>query len=202
MPSTAVTVIHKFIRREMFDFAERLFRAEPDDVGDVQAALSEVASLLRGHAEHEDAHLAPLLREVALELAERMARDHRRLEDQLERLCAEAQELNSSASDCGEALLRFHLNWNRFLSAYLAHLDDEERTLFAALKEGVPPVTAIAQSAASPETEESRVFLLRLWSVTTCAERIAIERAIEQGRAAAASEPRSHRDDVVATAES
>ena len=70
---------------------------------------------------------------------------------------------------------RLHVR-NRFLSAYLAHLDDEERTLFASLSERIPPVAFLAQSA-QQRGAQGEEFLLKLWAVTTCEERAAIEMA-------------------------
>jgi len=175
MPPNALTVIHKFIRREMFDFAERLFRAEPEQVSDIRAELERLADLLRSHAQQEDVRVAPLLRATEPALAERLARDHRRLDDQLESLRYAAARLDPISPDVRSALRLFHLDWNRFLSAYLAHLDDEERTLFAKLDEHLP-LSAITQSA-EQQGARGEEFLLRLWAVTTCEERAAIQAA-------------------------
>lgn len=174
MPPNALTVIHKFIRREMFDFAERLFRAEPEQVSDIRAELERLADLLRSHAQQEDVRVAPLLRATEPALAERLARDHRRLDDQLESLRHAADRLDPASPDVRSALRLFHLDWNRFLSAYLAHLDDEERTLFATLGEQLPPLSTITQSA-QQQGARGEEFLLRLWAVTTCEERAAIQ---------------------------
>ena len=175
MPSSALTVIHKYIRREMFDLTQQLFRAGPHNVAAIRRALDEIAGVLRGHAEHEDPRLAPILRKLDASLAERIAEDHRRLDDELERLRRAARALDVNAS-CEETLLAFQMDWNRFVSAYLAHLDDEERTLFPRLGGALPPVAAIVDSA-NAQGEQGRAFLQRLWAVTTCAERAAIERA-------------------------
>jgi hypothetical protein len=176
MSSNAITVIHKFIRREMFDFSQQVFRADPQDCAALRSAFATLVELLQGHAAQEDARFEPLLREVDPNLAERMTRDHRRLEDQLQNLVHVSNQLDSRASNCRGALLRFHLDWNRYLSAYLAHLDDEERTLFVALGEKLPPLSFIAESAKSRGTQGEE-FLLKLWAVTTCEERFAIEQA-------------------------
>lgn len=177
MPATAVTVIHKFIRREMFDFSERLFRAGPEDVAAIRRALDEVTGLLHGHAAHEDSRFEPLLRQLDAALAERMVRDHRRLDDELESLRHAASKLDPLAASCVDGLLQLHLDWNRFVSGYLAHLDDEERTLFPRLGGQLPPPAAVVESTRSQGPGLGSEFLLRLWSVTTCTERTAIEQA-------------------------
>lgn len=174
MTPNALTVIHKFIRREMFDFAERLFRAGPEHVPEIRAELYRVAELLNGHAEQEDTRIAPLLREIDPALAERLHRDHRRLDDQLATFRYVLDRIDPASSDVRSALMQLHLDWNRYLSAYLAHLDDEERTLFAGIGDRLPPVSAIAESA-KQQGARGEEFLLRVWAVTTCEERAAIE---------------------------
>jgi hypothetical protein len=176
MQSNAITVIHKFLRREMFDFAEQLFRAGPDDCVAIRSALQTLVDALHVHATQEDARFEPMLRAVDPALAERMIADHRRLEDQLQSIVDRATELDPRSADCSTLLLGLHLDWNRFLSAYLAHLDDEERTLFASLSERIPPVAFLAQSA-QQRGAQGEEFLLKLWAVTTCEERAAIETA-------------------------
>jgi hypothetical protein len=172
MPSNVITVIHKFIRRELFDLAERLFRAEPQDCSAIRQALDDVAGLLHQHAAMEKARLHPLLTQADPTLADRLLADHHRLDDDLEGLRHAARQLSASSPDCAEALLRLHLDWTRFVSRYLAHLDDEERTLFVPIANQLP---SIAQWATSMrEQPEGKAILLRLWSVTTCAERASL----------------------------
>lgn len=174
MSATAITVVHKYIRRELFDLSEQLFRASPAGVEAIRAAFDKLAVLLQTHATQEDARLEPLLRKVDAALAERMTADHRRMDDQFMRVHDAARMLDPSSATCKQDLLRLHLDWNRFVGAYLLHLDDEERTLFPRIADAMPPLAAIAESARmqGPAGEE---FLLRLWAVTTCEERAAIE---------------------------
>ena len=186
MRSTLLTVIHKYIRREMFDFAEQLFRAGPEDVAHVADAFGKLAALLDAHAAQEDSRLAPMLREVDVESAERLERDHRRLDDRLQTLRGAVHALDARSTSCAEALLQLHLDWNLYLSAYLAHLDDEERTLFARLADRLPGVAAIAESARAQGPQQGAEFLLRLWAVTTCRERQLIEDSEQRTAVAAA----------------
>lgn len=180
MPATALTVIHKHVRREMFDFSMRLFRAGPCEIDAIQVAFAELAALLRAHATHEEARLEPLLRERDAPAAARLLRDHRALEAELERLVAATQRLDPRSDECIEALLQLHLDWNRYLGSYLTHLDEEERTAFAGL--GVQmPLADIAQSALAQGTEGEK-FLARLWSVTTPSERSVVEGAHAQAQ--------------------
>jgi hemerythrin-like domain-containing protein len=176
MPANAITVIHKFLRREMFDVAQQLFRAGPEDCTAIRTALEQLADILHEHAAQEESRFEPMLREIDPALAERMSRDHRHLEDQLQTMLHSARQLDPKATDCAESLLQLHLDWNRYLSSYFAHLDDEERTVFAALQDRIPRLTVLAESA-KQRGAQGEDFLLKLWAVTTCEERIAIEQA-------------------------
>ena len=176
MRANALTVIHKFLRREMFDFSQQLFRAGPQDSPIIVNALAHLTETLHQHARQEEGRFEPLLRDIDPNLAERLHSEHRRLDQALDILVEQANRLNPAAHDCREALTQLHLDWNRYLSAYLAHLYDEERTLFLALQDRIPPVTMLANidKEGDPHGNE---FLLKLWAVTTCEERLAIERA-------------------------
>jgi hemerythrin-like domain-containing protein len=173
--SNALRVIHKYIRREMFDLAERMFRAGPEDVPAVTDAFEDMAELLRGHAEKEDEYLVPLLREADPAFSERVSADHHRLEHELEGLMNSVRDLGAKPSQCQERLYMLHLDWNRYLSLYLKHLDDEERLLFAKIEDRLPPIQVIIETARAEDTRQARLLLSRLWSVTTCEERVAID---------------------------
>ena len=174
MPATAITIIHKYLRSELFGFSQQLFRAGPEDVSAIQSAMERTAWLLHGHATQEEAQLEPKLRQQDEPAADRLMEDHRRLEEELEQLTAFVRRLDPGQPDCVESLLQLNLNWNRFVSGYLAHLDDEERALFQPLS-AATSLAVIAQSAVSQGAEQGRAFLERLWTVTTVREREVIE---------------------------
>lgn len=174
MSANAISVVHKYIRREMFDLSEQLFRAGASEVPAIRSAIEQIGLLLDTHAAQEDTRVAPLLRSVAPELADRMAHDHRRLDDQFAVLRDRANAIDARSSTCQQDLYQLHLDWNRFVGTYLLHLDDEERTLFVPIAQAIPPVAAIAESARA-QGASGEEFLLRLWAVTTCEERVAIE---------------------------
>lgn len=174
MPSSAITIVHKYIRRELFEVSRRLSTAGPDDIRRIRTALDEVTQLLHGHATHEGASFEPLLARANPEYAERMSQDHRRLDALLDAINANAQRDELTADD----MLQLHLDWNRFVGQYLAHLDDEERTLFPVLGLDLPPVEQVARSAATMQPAMQRSFLNKLWAVVTPEERAALERAL------------------------
>lgn len=178
MRANALTIIHKFLRREMFDFSQQLFRAGPEDCVPIVRALLSLTETLEQHAIQEEARFEPLLRELDASVAQRLHEEHRRLDQDLQAIVRLAHRLDPSVPDCRESLTQLHLDWNRYLSRYLAHLDDEERTLFAPIQDRIPPVSMLANMAQEGGARGSE-FLLRIWAVTTCEERLAIERATE-----------------------
>lgn len=176
MSGTGMTIVHKYLRRELFDLSEQLFRAGPNEIEAIRTALDKLAVLLETHAAQEDSRLMPLLRNIDPALAERMTADHRRMEDQFMLVRDAASLLDASSATCSDELLRLHLDWNRFVGAYLLHLDDEERTLFPRIADALPSPAAVA-AAARTQGAAGEEFLLRLWAVTTCEERAALEQA-------------------------
>jgi iron-sulfur cluster repair protein YtfE (RIC family) len=181
MSPNALTVLHKYLRAELFELSTRISTAAPADAEAVRQALAELADRLRQHGEREDRGLVPLLQARAPELAAAMTRDHQRLDAQLDTLCEEANALAADGADTrAERLARLYLDWNRVVSAYLAHLDDEERTFFSQLGDALPPVEQVAQGAAASGPELGAVFLARLGGLVTPDERSRIEGAYRQ----------------------
>lgn len=167
----AMTVIHKYIRHELFAMCQVLAKAAPDQVEVVQTALQSVVGLLYDHAEHEDKHLSGLLEKVDDALAQRMRWDHKRLDKHLEDILELAWQLNAIPVGVrASQLLQLYLDWNRFVGAYLAHLDDEERTLFPAIHEQLPPVAVVAQNAVSQPTEDRQRFMANFKAALTADE--------------------------------
>mgnify|MGYP000963173009 FL=1 len=158
----AITVIHKFIRQELFAAAGLLARATPADSAEVLQTLNAIAAVLRRHGETEDRTLEPQLRQLDPALANHMADDHRHLETQLSRVLVLAEDLEPSQDGlCRELLARLHLDWLKFVGEYLLHLDDEERLLFARM-ETLPPPSLVGQSASAMPVGERREFLAKL----------------------------------------
>ena len=176
MRGSALTVIHKVIRQELFDVTRQLACAGAEEIDDARRAIGAAATLLRGHAEHEDASLEPMLREVDPALAERLAADHARLEEALEALCDAAGALEPGGGD--GPLRRLYLDWTRFVGEFLLHLDDEERTMLPALGAAVPGVAMVAESARGLGAAERDSFLGKLRGAVSPAELDLIERAL------------------------
>lgn len=179
MAITALTVIHKVIRQELFAVSVRLARASAADLPDIQAAIGGVAELLRTHAAYEDVRLDPLLRLVDASLAARMREDHAQQERQLEEICAIATLLAETPDeDFAETLEQLHLDWNHFTGGYLLHLDDEERTMLPVVGTHALPIAVLAEWLAAMDRDEGRVMRQRLCEAASPLERAALEAAL------------------------
>lgn len=177
MAANALTVVHKFIRHELFETSRSLSSAGPADCGDVLEQLDRVIELLEEHARHEESGFEPLIRKHAPEAADRLMQDHESLHAELDRVHADARALDAAdESTCAQALLQLHLDWNRFLGRYLLHLDDEERSLFMAISSELPPIEIMAERAAQHDPEGGDAFLDKLVTLIAPDERAAIER--------------------------
>lgn len=167
---SALSVIHKYIRLELFTLAAQLSRATPADCPEVRNAVTGIARLLRRHAETEDQLLEPKLRALNRALADHMADDHRHLEEQLARMLVLVEDLEpSQPRSCRKVLSRLHLDWMKFVGEYLLHLDDEERVLFPPLG-ALPPVALVAQTAATLPVGERETFMAKLANALTADE--------------------------------
>ncbi len=164
---SALTVMHKYIRQELFAVAAEVSRATPADCATVREAMVNIAALLQRHAEMEDRLLEPKLRALNRALADHMAEDHRHLYEQLGRILVLVDDLEpSQPSSCQKVLCQLHLDWMKFLGDYLLHLDDEERVLFPHL-DALPPVAVVAHRAAQLPPSDRDAFLGKLANALT-----------------------------------
>ncbi len=164
---SALHIIHKYIRAQLFDMANTLARAEPHQLTSVQNQLQDTASLLRGHGTHEDQAFESVLRAYDPLLANTLEDDHLKLEASLQRILTSADQLDRLAdTQKSEHLQYLYLDWNQFVGHYLLHLDDEERLLFVAIREHMPEVDVIRASMASLESTERTAFAKALKNIT------------------------------------
>ncbi|MGH7739496.1 MAG: hemerythrin domain-containing protein [bacterium] len=120
--------VHKGLRRGLLGLSGKLGSLDWADAEEVQAVGAEFASLLyflREHAENENGIQAPTLEERAPGATRQMMEDHERLEKQIDQLEKDWKTAAQSA-DPSEPSYRLYLSYNRFLSAYLSHMDMEE----------------------------------------------------------------------------
>jgi hypothetical protein len=139
--------IHKGIRAALFAVTVEAGRLDPTDemgLAALEDEIREVARLLGDHARHEDEHVDLTL--LAIELAQRVARDHALLDLRMAwivELAAAARRVPAAGRRW--AIHELYLELAAFTGAYLCHQDDEERvvvpTLFDRL--GVDGVAAM-----------------------------------------------------------
>jgi iron-sulfur cluster repair protein YtfE (RIC family) len=180
MTINALSLIHKLIRKQAFELALFLQRAEHAQVQEIRQKLSGIATLLRQHAAHEDELFAPSLASEDPEAASRMKTDHAEHEEELQSLEALVDVLAQDARAAVELLHQLHLDFNRFLGGLLEHLDREERDLAPALSRVVPSIQGLAASVSTLPEAERRDFLKDLESISTPSEWATFQEAERQ----------------------
>lgn len=144
--------IHKGIRAELFSVTGESGSVDPGDRmgrAALAAHVRDVVGLLADHAEHEDAHIQPVLGRHLPVLAGTIGTDHARLEERTDSL-VEIAGLVEAARPADQRALVHHLYLElaSFTSDYLHHQDVEERVVMPALESavGVEAVLEIHQA--------------------------------------------------------
>ena len=170
MPVTALSIVHKVLRKQLFDFSHFVGCASPSDTPRVLAELDGVIEFSRQHAMHEDELYAPTMASVDAEAAASMKREHAEQHERLESMRLVVQGLVTDGGDTSEALYQVQLDWHRFVSEMLLHLDREEREWSAALEGVMEDVAALGRIAAVVPPEQSATLLQQCRGVTTAEE--------------------------------
>jgi len=123
--------VHKGLRRGLFGLALRIGELDWDEHGEVDAVGEELENMirfLREHAADEDHVQIPFLEKRAPGTTQQEQDEHRELESRLDLL--EKHWYQLLRGENRERLgYRFYLEYNRFLSRYLDHMDREEKHL-------------------------------------------------------------------------
>jgi hypothetical protein len=113
------SVVHKAQRKNLYELSVKIGRADFQDATQVTAIKGEIKTLLtrlRKHAHHEETFVHPLFHQIGTH-GNTIEAEHRDLE-----LIFEALEKCLDTENQSELYTRF----NRFLTAYLTHIDAEE----------------------------------------------------------------------------
>jgi len=132
--------IHKGIRAELFAVTERAGSIDPADRGDradLCGHVQRVAWLLESHAEHEDAHIQPVLEQHLPALFAQIEDDHHRLDARVRGFAERALDLVEVPGDPRAAAHGLYLELASFTSTYLAHQDLEERVIMPAIEDAI-----------------------------------------------------------------
>lgn len=147
--------IHKGIRAELFAVTHEAGRLDPAcdaDRADLARHVRSVVDLLVTHAEHEDAHIQPIVEKELPDLAERIARDHEAFDTRILELACLAEAASGERFDSHAV----YLELASFTSLYLAHQDFEERIVMPTLDsllglEGLLPVHGAIVASIPPD---------------------------------------------------
>lgn len=124
--------VHKGLRNALFRLSLMAGSADAADPGNLERLCADARDTFRfleHHARNEDDFLAPEMRAKGLAEAGHMAEGHRELESRIRALAEAASALLRDPS----GLHGFYLDLNRFISAYLGHMDEEEARILPLL---------------------------------------------------------------------
>jgi hypothetical protein len=144
--------IHKGIRAELFAVTTTAGSLDPIDHPawvELGGRMNALLDLLVDHAEHEDAHIQPVLEDVLPDLAAQIAEDHEAVEARFDGLRDLALLVASvRAPEVRLVADRLYLNLAELTGVYLAHQDTEEWVVMPALEQavGVPATIAIHEA--------------------------------------------------------
>lgn len=189
------TSVHKGLRKALFGLALQAGSTDPgrgEEVARLEARAREVFHFVGHHALNEDRFLVPEMKAKGMAEAEAMEQDHGRLEAELENLGAAAAWLPETPS----MLPEFHLALNRFISAYLLHLDQEETRILPALHDRFsdPELASFSrQSVASTPPDDQAMMLSHMFPAMHAGELAAFFGGV---RASAPAEAVAYLEDI------
>ncbi len=129
------TATHKGQRRRLFGFTQRVGTADftdPDAVDAVGDELQRISRMLKVHAQHETEFIHPFLSSKYPQRAEFLDGEHGDLSVNLVELEAFFEDIQSNPCielQCRTFGREFYRALQRFISRYLDHMDEEERTM-------------------------------------------------------------------------
>lgn len=157
--------IHKAVRRRLFLVSMQIGVTDFTDgreVTELETALQSLTKFLRRHAEHENAHVNPLIERIAPQMD--FAAEHEEQEAALDNLEREFEEIVGSQEKVKKGAA-FYYRFNAFVGRYLEHLNEEE-TMMPVLwahysqAELQAAFLAIVTSITPLEMQDSMPFLL------------------------------------------
>lgn len=176
--------VHMGQRERLFTLAIEVGAAETSEQHSTQSLTERCLAMtqeLREHADHEDRHIHPLLRERAPEAADALDAEHMRLDAALAALDDRARRLPKAADEAlPDAQHGLYLALNELISAYLAHLHAEETVAMPALWQACSDAelgAVFGAFKASRTPEESLTDLRKMLPSLPPAVRAAVVRA-------------------------
>lgn len=127
--------IHKGQRGKFFDIARKAGRMDYRDQGSLERLYDEIVAFrehMRLHASLEEKFIHPTLSERVPGGARKLEEDHRLMNQQFDDIVAQFEGLKAKSveSEIGrELILEFYRSWNRFISFYFTHINEEEENV-------------------------------------------------------------------------
>jgi hemerythrin-like domain-containing protein len=124
------SLIHKYARAEIGRAVEQSGATDFEIFSQKEnflSTFSDLVGFLNDHAKREEKYIHPLLKQCKSNLLEGVESEHARLDKQLNELVIKAPKLT------GKFSYPFYLDFSLFQSAYLLHLNYEERELLPEL---------------------------------------------------------------------
>ena len=134
------TTIHKGWRNRLFQMSIKAGRQDYADQASLDTFYSELQSVVAGirlhHHSMEERFIHPLLSARVPGGVERLDRQHRHVDHLLDNLLLQVDAMRNQAGGLEkrrELGLEFYLAFNRFISFFLIHIDQEEEQIQPAL---------------------------------------------------------------------
>jgi hemerythrin-like domain-containing protein len=127
--------IHKGQRVKFFDIARKAGRMAYSDQGSLDQLFDELIAFrehMRLHASLEEKFIHPLLSERVPGGARKLERDHRLMHQQLDDITTQFEGIKTRFAESEtrrELVLEFYRAWNRFISFYFTHINEEEENV-------------------------------------------------------------------------
>ncbi|HET7437489.1 MAG TPA: hemerythrin domain-containing protein [Thermoanaerobaculia bacterium] len=128
--------VHKGIRAMLSELLRQSGRVDFSDaeaLAKFRAEAHGIFEMLESHAHHEDTFVMPVVREVALQVAQIIESAHVDQEAQLPELLALLDSIDSSAPDAAHRGHTFVVKLARISGELLLHMSDEEELIMPAL---------------------------------------------------------------------
>ena len=124
--------VHKGQRVRFFDIMTKAGTMDYDDKDSLNMLYYELTALKEHvflHASLEEKFIHPLLSERVPGGARKLEEDHRTMHQQFEDIVAQLDGIRTRSTESelrGKLVLEFYRAWNRFISFYFMHINEEE----------------------------------------------------------------------------
>jgi len=127
--------IHKGQRSRFFDIMMKAGTMDYNDKDSLDKLYSELTTFrehMRLHASLEEKFIHPFLSKRVPGGARKIEEDHRRMREQFDDIVEQFEEIRTKAAESDmrrELVLEFYRAWNRFISFYFYHINEEEESV-------------------------------------------------------------------------